>query len=205
MSRVRTTFHCSDCGASSPTWVGRCPSCREWNTLVEERDAPASVPTLGTAAPALPIAQVDLTHSHAVTTGVFELDRVLGGGLVAGSATLLGGEPGIGKSTLALQVAAEVARGGRRVLYVSAEESASQVRARADRLGAVHDELWLSTEADVPALQAQAREVHPQLIVVDSIQTVRDPALGSAAGLGRPGARVRGHRSCARPRPTAWR
>ena len=140
------------------------------------------MPVSASSVPAMPIAQVDLTQSHAVTTGVTELDRVLGGGLVAGSATLLGGEPGIGKSTLALQVAAQVARGGRRVLYVSAEESASQVRSRADRLGAVHDELWLSTEAEVPALLAQARELQPQLVVVDSIQTVRDPALASAAG-----------------------
>ena len=152
-----------------------------------------SVPVSASSVPAMPIAQVDLTQSHAVSTGVTELDRVLGGGLVAGSATLLGGEPGIGKSTLALQVAAEVARGGRRVLYVSAEESASQVRSRADRLGAVHDELWLSTEAEVPALLAQARELHPQLVVVDSIQTVRDPALGIGGRVRGPGTRVRGH------------
>jgi DNA repair protein RadA/Sms len=162
--------------------VGRCPGCREWNTLAEERTEPVG-PVVPTAdAPAQPIGAVGIANSHAVATGVAELDRVLGGGLVPGSATLLGGEPGIGKSTLALQVAAEVARAGRRVLYVSAEESASQVRARADRLGAVHDELWLSTESDVRALVAQARELGPSLVVVDSIQTVSDPALGSAAG-----------------------
>jgi DNA repair protein RadA/Sms len=151
--------------------------------LAEERMA-SSGPTLRPAPGAgpTPIAQVDVTRCHAVTTGISELDRVLGGGLVAGSATLLGGEPGIGKSTLALQLAAQVAGGGRRVLYASAEESTSQVRARADRLGAIHDDLWLTTEAEVPRLIAQITELGPAVVVVDSIQTVRDPELSSAAG-----------------------
>jgi DNA repair protein RadA/Sms len=183
MPRTRTTFRCSECGAASPAWVGRCPGCRGWNTLTEERigSSGSLVPSVPGAGPT-PIAQVDVTRCHAVTTGISELDRVLGGGLVGGSATLLGGEPGIGKSTLALQLAARVAEGGRRVLYASAEESTSQVRARADRLGAIHDDLWLTTESEVPRLIAQITELGPALVVVDSIQTVRDPELSSAAG-----------------------
>jgi DNA repair protein RadA/Sms len=128
------------------------------------------------------IAQVGVSASTTTSTGITELDRVLGGGLVRGSATLLGGEPGIGKSTLALQLAARYASRGHRVLYVSAEESAAQVRARADRLHAVHDELWLTTAADVDALGSQVERCDPELLVVDSIQTVRDASLGSAPG-----------------------
>lgn len=151
--------------------------------MVEERVEPvAAVHAASVAAAPRPIAEVDVTAARAVATGIGELDRVLGGGIVAGSAALLGGEPGIGKSTLALQLASAVARRGGRVLYASAEESASQVRARADRLDAVHDELWFTTEAEVPSLVRQARDLEPAIVVVDSIQTVRDPALASAAG-----------------------
>ncbi len=183
MPRSRTLYVCGDCGASSPNWVGRCPACRGWGTLVEERAGPArprdpSVPT----GVAQSIAQVSVAPSPTVTTGIGELDRVLGGGLVSGSATLLGGEPGIGKSTLALQVAAAYAASGRRVLYASAEESAAQVRTRADRLGAVHPELWLTTESDVDVLAGDVEQLEPALLVVDSIQTVRDPSMSSAAG-----------------------
>jgi DNA repair protein RadA/Sms len=149
--------------------------------LIEE-DACTAVDSSRSMSAPVPIAEVEVHAHHTTTTGLTELDRVLGGGLVAGSATLLGGEPGIGKSTLALQVAAETARRGRRVLYVSAEESAAQVRSRAERLGAICDELWLSTECDVPALVGQMTESAPTLVVVDSIQTVREPALGSVAG-----------------------
>jgi DNA repair protein RadA/Sms len=186
MARARTTFRCTTCDASSPSWVGRCASCREWNTLVEEQASTAtaagSLEAGRPPAPAVPIGRVAVDRSGVVPTGISELDRVLGGGVVPGSATLLGGEPGIGKSTLALQVAAEMARASTRVLYASAEESTTQVRTRADRLGAVHDDLWLTTEAEVPALVALIDELSPELVVVDSIQTVRDPALASAAG-----------------------
>jgi len=182
MPRTRTVYRCRECGASSPSWVGRCPSCHEWNTLIEEHEAAAPVDRGRSIAAPIPIGRVDGATHHPTTTGLAELDRVLGGGLVAGSATLLGGEPGIGKSTLALQVAAESARRGTRVLYASAEESNAQVHSRAERLGAIHDDLWLSTEADVPALLGQVDELGPALVVVDSIQTVRAPELSSAAG-----------------------
>jgi DNA repair protein RadA/Sms len=183
MPRSRSLYFCADCGASSPTWVGRCAACRAWGTLVEERAGPARPrDPSGPAGAAQSIAQVSVAPSPARPTGIGELDRVLGGGLVPGSATLLGGEPGIGKSTLALQVAAAYAASGQRVLYVSAEESAAQVRTRADRLGAVHADLWLTTQSDVDGLAGEVEQLDPAMLVVDSIQTVRDPSMSSAAG-----------------------
>jgi DNA repair protein RadA/Sms len=130
----------------------------------------------------LPIVDVDAAAAGAQPTGVPELDRVLGGGLVPGSVTLIGGEPGIGKSTLLTQVGASVARTGRPVLYVSAEESVHQVRMRAERLGAVVDRLWLLAETDVPSLVAAFDELRPSLVVVDSVQTIADPEIGGAPG-----------------------
>ena len=131
---------------------------------------------------ARPITEVDSSEGTPVATAVPELDRVLGGGLVPGSVTLVGGEPGIGKSTLLLQVAAALARHGHPVLYVSAEESAAQVRDRAERLGAMHDGLWLLSETELPGILAALDEIGPALVVVDSIQTVIDPEIASSAG-----------------------
>jgi DNA repair protein RadA/Sms len=186
MGRDRTTFRCTECGGVAPRWVGRCPACGEWNTLVEERTVTAAGGGRGshasTAALARPITELSATDADAVPTGVGELDRVLGGGLVPGSVTLLGGEPGIGKSTLLTQVAASVARQGRRALYVSAEESPAQVRQRGERLGALAPELWLASETVLPHLVAQLDQVQPALVVVDSIQTIYDPELPSAPG-----------------------
>ncbi len=182
MAKVRSVFCCTDCGTGSPKWVGRCPGCGAWNTLVEEVAAASegSVPLAHAERPT-PIAEVLMDEWEAQSTGLPELDRVLGGGLVPGSVTLLGGEPGIGKSTLLLQVAAEWAA-GRRVLYVSAEESRQQVRLRADRLAALRPRIWLSAEAALPHIEAHVEEVDPHLLVIDSIQAVHDPQLGSAPG-----------------------
>jgi DNA repair protein RadA/Sms len=186
MAKRRSVFRCNECGADVPQWVGRCPSCEAWNTLVEEVLAPASGPPTGRSAapsePATPITVGGTTEFAARPTGLDEVDRVLGGGLVPGSVTLLGGEPGIGKSTLLLQLAAAVARRGHRVLYVSAEESRAQVRLRAERLGALVDDLWLAADAPLPALLDQLEALSPELAVVDSIQTVYDPELSSAPG-----------------------
>jgi DNA repair protein RadA/Sms len=155
--------------------------CDAWGTLAEEAEAVAPVVVDATDRPT-PIGLVDPLAAGATSTGVAELDRVLGGGLVPGSVTLLGGEPGIGKSTLLTQVGAAVARGGGRALYVSAEESRHQVRLRAERLGAVAEGLWLLAETNLPAMLAAFDDVHPDLVLVDSIQTVEDPELGSAPG-----------------------
>jgi DNA repair protein RadA/Sms len=176
---------CSDCGGTAPRWSGRCPACGEWNTLVEEaeRALPAAGPAAGEGgARPVRVADVEMAEWRTRPTGVEELDRVLGGGLVPGSVTLVGGEPGIGKSTLLLQAAASMAATGARCLLVSAEESGQQVRLRAERMGAVGAELWLMAETSLPAVVAAVDEVKPDVLVVDSIQTVFDPDVGSAPG-----------------------
>jgi DNA repair protein RadA/Sms len=184
MPKVRSVFRCSECGGASPKWVGRCPSCAEWNTLIEELDVPTSTagPRGGSSDRAVPIADVNADEWHPRSTGLSEVDRVLSGGLVPGSVTLLGGEPGIGKSTLLLQVASAVAKAGATALYVSAEESKQQVRLRAQRLGTLAPRLYLASETSLPHLVAHLDEVQPDLMVVDSIQTVYEPALSSAPG-----------------------
>ncbi|MEA2826194.1 MAG: hypothetical protein QOG43_633 [Actinomycetota bacterium] len=192
MGRVRTTYRCSDCGAEAAKWSGRCPGCGNWNSLHEEIAPPgddggptrprARPPRLTPAATAMPISEVDVASSVPRATGIPELDRVLGGGLVAGSITLIGGEPGIGKSTLLLQALAAMAGASQRCLLVSAEESAQQVRVRAERLGALHPRLWLLSETELPAIITALDEVAPAVVVIDSIQTVFDPDLSSAPG-----------------------
>ncbi len=180
MTRARSVFVCDACGETAARWSGRCAGCGEWNTLAEIAGRPnvASAP----ATEVRPIGQVALDGWRPRPTEVHELDRVLAGGLVPGSVTLLGGEPGIGKSTLVLQVAAALARAGRRVLYVSAEESAPQVRLRADRLGALHDELWLAAEGSLDAVLRHLDLVGPELMVIDSIQTIHTPDLDAPPG-----------------------
>ena len=185
MAKIRAVFRCTECGTSSPKWVGRCPGCEEWNSLVEEIDAPTSIDpalVLGARDVPVPIDEVDANEWTARPTGIDELDRVLGGGLVPGSVTLVGGEPGIGKSTLLLQAVAAMAASGERVLYVSAEESKQQVRLRAERLDALQPSLYLATETAVPHILASVDELSPTVLVVDSIQTVHTPEIGSAAG-----------------------
>ncbi len=185
MAKLRAVFRCTDCGAAAPKWVGRCPSCDAWNTLVEELEDVAAADaarSLGPRDRATPIVDVDSHEWQPVPTGIDELDRVLSGGLVPGSVTLVGGEPGIGKSTLLLQAAASVAATGARVLYVSAEESKQQVRLRAERLGALQPNLWLASDTALPHILDSVDEIDPALLIVDSIQTVLTPELGSAAG-----------------------
>jgi DNA repair protein RadA/Sms len=189
MARARAVFRCATCGSTSPRWAGRCPGCNEWNTLSEEIEVPvvraagsARARPGGSTETPQPIGEVDVTEWAAKPTGVSELDRVLGGGLVPGSVTLLGGEPGIGKSTLLLQVAARRADLGSKVLYVTAEESRQQVKLRAERLDALHPRLWLVSELEVPSIVDHVDSVKPDLLIVDSIQSVHDPELGSAPG-----------------------
>ncbi|MDQ6725431.1 MAG: DNA repair protein RadA [Actinomycetota bacterium] len=198
MARTRSTYRCMECGADFPQWTGRCAGCGAWNTMVEERlretAGRAGAGRIPGAAPsvAMPIGDVDGEGWQPRPVGIGELDRVLGGGLVAGSVTLLGGEPGIGKSTLLLQALASLARGssvrngdgssGARCLLASAEESAQQVRLRAARLGALEPRLFLVAETELPAILDHAAAVAPDVLVVDSIQTVHDPELASAPG-----------------------
>src|SRR3546814_418958 len=154
MARTRTIYRCSECGAVEPKWAGRCPACEAWSSLVEEVERPAVAgrdESLGEGAGTpLPISEVDMEAWAASPSHLGELDRVLQGGLVPGSVTLLGGEPGIGKSTLLLQALAGLAKDGHRCLYVTAEESAQQVRLRAERLAALPPNLWLVAETSLP-------------------------------------------------------
>ena len=180
MAKAKIEHVCSDCGASHPKWAGQCSSCGQWNTLVEEVAVPADVAVIGPASSApTRIGEIDPQVGRPVATGIGELDRVLGGGIVPGSVTLLGGEPGIGKSTILLQLLAQWTGPA---LYVTAEESAQQVRLRAERLDAVSDSLWLLAETTLPHVLAAIDDVKPEIVVIDSIQTVHDPAIGSAPG-----------------------
>jgi DNA repair protein RadA/Sms len=192
MSRRHRTHRCTACGAGSHRWAGRCPSCAEWNTLVEEADDAGWGPGVGPGGrwPAgdpeadLPVALGDVDGAAAapVPTGVAELDRVLGGGLVPGSVTLLGGEPGIGKSTLLLQAMAALAVGGTRCLLVCAEESAQQVRRRAGRLDAATPGVFVIGVRCLQQVVAAIERLAPAVIVVDSIQSLFDTELGSPPG-----------------------
>jgi len=172
-SSVRTAFRCSECGWQASKWVGRCGECQAWGTVAEAGPPGGrslrSGPVSGAARP---MTEVDLARAEADPTGLGELDRVLGGGLVPGGVVLLAGEPGVGKSTLTLQVVASAAARGARALYVTGEESVEQVRARAERVGAVTDEVYLAAEGEVSAVVAHAEAVDPRLLVVDSVQTM---------------------------------
>ncbi len=187
--KARTVFRCTECGAEYPKWGGRCDACGEWNTLAEEVERTATKARgtsrgRATAATTSPVAigSVEVTRSARVSSGLRELDYVLGGGIVDGSVVLIGGEPGIGKSTLLLQVAACVARAGRRPLYVSAEESGPQVRLRAERLGDAALLVELLAETTLDEILAVARETRPDVLVVDSIQTIYSADLEGAPG-----------------------
>jgi DNA repair protein RadA/Sms len=183
MAKTKILHVCTDCGTPHPKWVGQCSGCGAWNSLVEEVDvAPAPPDTSVALAPGvLPvqIGDVAVDLGRPLPTGIGELDRVLGGGIVRGSVTVLGGEPGIGKSTLLLQL---LTWWPGTTLYVCAEESAHQVRQRAERLGAIRPDLWLLAETSMPHIVSAIDHVRPDLVVIDSIQTVADPALGSPPG-----------------------
>jgi DNA repair protein RadA/Sms len=171
------------CGAEAPKWAGQCVACGEWNTLAEELDVPSPASVLAQPpTPPVPITAVRSSDGRPVPTGLAEVDRVLGGGLVPGSVTLLGGEPGVGKSTLVLQLLGARARAGSTVLYVTGEESADQVRLRADRLDALSEQLLLAAETSLPHVVAHLEQLRPEICVVDSIQTLHDPQYSSAPG-----------------------
>ncbi|MGZ4437531.1 MAG: DNA repair protein RadA [Nocardioidaceae bacterium] len=171
-SAPRPSYRCSECGWETAKWVGRCGECQAWGSVAEAAAPQGRTQAGPVTSPAVPIGQVAVEDSRSRTSGVPELDRVLGGGLVPGAAVLLAGEPGVGKSTLLLEVAAQTARSGLRTLYVTGEESASQVRLRADRTGGVHDELYLAAETDLGAVLGHVNQVKPQLLVIDSVQTI---------------------------------
>ena len=189
MPALKTQYLCQQCGAASPKWAGQCPSCGAWNTLVETvaqpRSAarvPSAARTMAGVASLTPIAIVESAEAARIATGLGEVDRVLGGGFVPGSIALFGGDPGIGKSTLLLQVAALLAARGQSVLYVTGEESAAQVRGRAERIGAVVDGLQLAATTDLETAVAAIDAAQPALAVVDSVQTLSSAELAGPAG-----------------------
>ncbi len=184
----RAGFVCQSCGTVAPRWTGRCAGCGEWNTLVEETDTPQpgtglSRASRGRAVALADLAQAETEVAHRIPTGLAELDRVTGGGIVPGSALLIGGEPGIGKSTLLLQVAAALANAGRRAVYFTGEEAATQVRLRAERLGLAGAPVALACETSLSNILATLAEGRPpDLVIVDSIQTLWADGLEAAAG-----------------------
>ena len=187
MPRSATIFACTSCGHESPKWHGRCPGCGEWNTLSEEKRASASTGTTtarssGRALRPVPLGQVASPKVERLKTGIGEFDRVLGGGLVPGSLVLIGGAPGIGKSTITTAALANLAASGHSVLYVSGEESAAQVRLRAERLGPHALGVPIVADTDLEAVLATLEAERPDVCVVDSVQVLYDPALTGAPG-----------------------
>ena len=183
---VRPLFVCQSCGFQSPKWLGKCPDCGGWSSFVEERrlSGPLAVKRDAAVAPSVPVPidSLDIDHEQRMLTAIREFDRVLGGGLVAGSLVLIGGDPGIGKSTLMLQALHGLAGQGRKVLYISGEESIRQIRLRSRRLQAVSPNLLVVSEVEVDSVLSMIDSVKPEVVVVDSIQTMFSSELGSAPG-----------------------
>src|SRR5919112_1332545 len=185
--KQKTVFACQECGAQSPKWLGRCPECGAWNTLVEERALPATVAaekrySLAAAAGPQLYADIDTVIAERLSTGIGEFDRVLGGGIVPGSLILIGGEPGIGKSTLLLQAAAHFAKTAGPVLYSSGEESEHQIKSRGERLGIERAPLYILAETCLERILEEIARLRPALVIVDSVQTVFSLKFQSAPG-----------------------
>lgn len=185
MAKAKTVFFCSDCGHESSKWLGQCPACKSWNTFVEEKQSVTkkggAKPRRASASP-MNMSEISIKSEERIPTGIGELDRVLGGGIVTGSLSLVGGDPGIGKSTLLLQVCRNLVNARRKVLYVSGEESAHQIKMRAERIGAFEDELLLFCETILEEILEGIRKVRPEFVVIDSIQTMFSEELTAAAG-----------------------
>ena len=189
MARIRTCYACTACGFESPKWAGRCPSCGAWNTMEESLTGSRETPPQkaikqrpGTGSAPMLLNEIPEDQTMRVTSGMEEMDRVLGGGIVEGGLMLLGGDPGIGKSTLLLQVCAHLCREGRKVLYVSGEESARQIKLRARRLQIDVPQLYILAENALDQMESRMQELSPHVMVVDSIQTMYRPEMASAPG-----------------------
>ena len=186
-----TSFFCQNCGFESAKWMGQCPACKEWNTFVEEPLAKSgssgsmgssSKRRGGTAKAPARLNEVSVKDEDRTSTDMKELDRVLGGGIVTGSLILVGGDPGIGKSTILLQVCRNLAADGKKVLYISGEESEKQIKLRADRIGEFSDNLLIMCETDLDEIDEAIRRTSPAVVVIDSIQTMSSEDVHSAPG-----------------------
>lgn len=186
-AKSKTMYVCQECGYDTSKWLGRCPGCGAWNTMAEEKVSTAKESKglslgLSDAAPPQKISDVQTEDLPRYKTGSEELDRVLGGGVIPGSMVLIAGDPGVGKSSLTLRICSDVARQGRKVLYVTGEESTRQVRMRADRLGALADTLYVVSETNLDTITRHIENVKPELLIIDSIQTIFRPDIESAPG-----------------------
>jgi len=190
MTKKKTKFCCQACGYETPKWMGKCPGCNEWNTMVEEIEITkpsrhqsfvTSASPTGSNKPQV-ITSIQSVSEPRINTNYKEMDRVLGGGIVPGSLVLIGGDPGIGKSTLLLQISAQLANANYKVLYISGEESARQTKLRADRLRILSDSLFVLSETDLAFIEKAIDELNPTFVVIDSIQTVYHPEVQSAPG-----------------------
>ena len=189
MAKVKSKYVCQNCGYENPKWLGKCPECLQWNTFVEEieekmtprQESLAKQASRSTSRP-VSITSIAPKREERFYTSIPELDRVLGGGVIPGSPVLVGGDPGIGKSTLLLQVSNNVAETGKKVLYISGEESENQIKMRAKRLKISSDNLYIYTENNLAAIELQIAEVEPDMVIVDSIQTMISPEINSAPG-----------------------
>lgn len=185
MAKAKTIFFCKECGHESSKWLGQCPGCKEWNTFVEEPVVKKSVTgsvLRGQKAEPSKLSEVKITETARTMIGIGELDRVLGGGIVQGSLVLVGGDPGIGKSTLLLQMCKHLAETDKRVLYISGEESLRQIKMRANRLGEFKHDMLLLSETNLDVVEQTIRSVEPEIVVIDSIQTMFEEEVGSAPG-----------------------
>ena len=191
MAKAKTAsiFYCQSCGYESSKWMGQCPGCREWNTFVEETVNKTELKNIGThkkaaaekAEPCV-LSEVAIRQEDKIFTGIGELDRVLGGGIVQGSLTLVGGDPGIGKSTLLLQVCRNLSNDGHKVLYISGEESRVQIKMRADRIGSFSSNMLLLCETGLDTVAEVIRREKPEAVVIDSIQTMYNDSVSAAPG-----------------------
>ena len=185
MAKIKSAWFCSECGAESSKWQGRCPACGAWNTMVEEKISIKSNSksiTLSRSGKSRPqkVSEIELHEEPRIKMPSKELNRVLGGGLVAGSLVLIGGEPGIGKSTLVLQNILSIRT--KRILYISGEESPQQLRMRADRIGRINDNLFIACETSLETILDHLQEIQPEIVIVDSIQTIASESIESSAG-----------------------
>jgi DNA repair protein RadA/Sms len=185
MANLKTKFFCQDCGHESLKWLGRCPGCNSWNSFVEEvvkKNKEAKFRQEYNIEKPISISEISIENEKRVDTNILELNRVLGGGIVLGSLVLVGGDPGIGKSTLLLQVANGVAKQANTVLYVSGEESQKQIRMRAERLDAINPNLYILSETNLDIIEKYIDEINPTLVIIDSIQTIYLEEVSSAPG-----------------------